>query len=172
MQDAKVEVFPYLPEWPGQFESEARVLRSVLAPWLIGDIEHIGSTAVAGLSAKPVIDIMASIRSLQEARSAIDALARLNYVHFPYKQDEMHWLCKPSPSLRTHHLHLVPAGSDLWHSRLAFRDALRRQPTLAAEYTQLKAKLAAAHPYDREAYTEGKSAFIQGVLTAVARSAA
>jgi GrpB-like predicted nucleotidyltransferase (UPF0157 family) len=172
MQDAKVELVPYSAAWPEQFASEARALSAVLEPWLAGEIQHIGSTAVPGLSAKPVIDIMAPVRSLSEALPAIEALAALDYVYFPYKQDEMHWFCKPSPEHRTHHLHLVPVGGTLWHRRLAFRDALRREPSLAVEYTQLKARLAAAHPQDREAYTEGKAPFIEAVLKAAADGAA
>jgi GrpB-like predicted nucleotidyltransferase (UPF0157 family) len=166
MEQAKIQLAPYSAAWPGQFEIEARALREVLAPWLAGDIQHIGSTAVPGLSAKPVIDIMAPVCGLVEALPAIEALSGLNYLHFPYKREEMLWLCKPSPLHRTHHLHLVPIHSALWHRRLVFRDALRCQAALASEYETLKARLAAEHPHDREAYTEGKSMFIQSVLAA------
>ncbi|MFT4190248.1 MAG: GrpB family protein, partial [Comamonas sp.] len=78
-----------------------------LAAWLIGPPEHIGSTAVPGLAAKPVIDIMAPVRSLAHSEAAIAAAAQIGYVHFPYKPERMHWFCKPSPDFRTHHLHLV-----------------------------------------------------------------
>lgn len=172
MEEAKIELVPYSAAWPEQFASEARKLREVLAPWLTGDIQHIGSTAVPGLSAKPVIDIMAPVRGLDEALPAIEALSGLNYVHFPYKREEMLWFCKPSPLHRTHHLHLVPIHSALWHRRLVFRDALRRQPALASEYEKLKVRLAARHPHDREAYTEGKSPFIHSVLATEAPAAA
>lgn len=164
MADLKIELVPYSAEWPEQFESEARTLREVLSPWLTGDIQHIGSTAVPGLSAKPVIDIMVPIRGLVEALPAIGALSDLNYLYFPYKREEMLWFCKPSRLYRTHHLHLVPIYSAPWHRRLLFRDALRCHPALASEYATLKASLAAEHPYDREAYTEGKSLFIHSVL--------
>jgi GrpB-like predicted nucleotidyltransferase (UPF0157 family) len=73
----------------------------------------------------------------------------------------MHWFCKPSPEHRTHHLHLVPLGSALWHDRLAFRDALRANPQLAAEYEALKRRLARDFRLDREAYTEDKTQFVQ-----------
>ncbi len=164
MQDAKIELAPYSPAWPEQFAAEAAELRTVLAPWLAGSIEHIGSTAVPGLTAKPVIDIMAPVRSLSEAVPAVEALAALAYVHFPYKPAEMLWFCKPSPAHRTHHLHLVAAGGDAWHRRLAFRDALRRDPSLAVRYAELKRQLAAAHAHDRDAYTEAKSAFVEAAL--------
>ena len=72
--------------------------------------------------------------------------------------------CKPGPALRTHHLHLVPFGSERWRETLAFRERLRESPRLAEEYLRLKRHLAQAHPDDREAYTDGKSPFIQRVL--------
>jgi GrpB-like predicted nucleotidyltransferase (UPF0157 family) len=119
---------------------------------------------VPGLSAKPVIDIMAPVASLQESIGAIGAAQGAGYVYFPYQPEVMHWFCKPSPALRTHHLHLVPIGSALWTDRLDFRNALRRSPELAAQYFQLKADLARRHPNDREAYTEGKSKFVAAAL--------
>jgi GrpB-like predicted nucleotidyltransferase (UPF0157 family) len=76
----------------------------------------------------------------------------------------MHWFCKPSPANRTHHLHLIPTGSPRYRGELAFRDALRADPQLAAGYAGLKRHLAARHREDREAYTEGKAPFVAGVL--------
>lgn len=172
MKDATVEIMPYSSEWPVQFAAEAEQLQGALGAWLAGEIEHIGSTAVPGLSAKPVIDIMVPVRSLTHATPAIEALVSLSYCYFPYKRTEMLWFCKPSPAYRTHHLHLVPAASNLWQQRLVFRNALRRDPVLVSEYEQLKVRLAAAHAQDREAYTEGKTPFIHAVLQRVAASAA
>jgi GrpB-like predicted nucleotidyltransferase (UPF0157 family) len=103
----------YDPRWKSMFESERTLLETTLAEWLVAGIEHVGSTAVAGLAAKPVIDIMAPIGSLQASTGAIEALRELRYVYFPYKTEWMHWFCKPSPDLRTHHLHLVPYQSRL-----------------------------------------------------------
>jgi GrpB-like predicted nucleotidyltransferase (UPF0157 family) len=164
--EAPVEIVDYDPAWPAQFEQERALLERVLAPWLVGAIEHIGSTAVPGLAAKPVIDIMAPVRDLASSRAAIDALAPLGYVHHPYRPDEMHWFCKPSAAFRTHHLHLVPRSSALWRERIGFRDALRANRALAAEYEQLKRRLAAIHRLDREAYTDAKSPFVRRVLVA------
>ena len=118
----RVVIEPYNPLWPDKFASERRLLLRVLAPWLVGPIEHIGSTAVPGLQAKPVIDIMAGVRDLAASKPAIEALAPHHYRYFDYKADVMHWFCKPSDAERTHHLHLVPLGSSLWWDRLAFRD--------------------------------------------------
>ena len=163
--EAPVLLVDYDPAWPAAFESERGRLASVLGEWLTGTIEHIGSTAVPGLRAKPVLDIMAGVESLPASQPAIQAVSRLNYVHFPYRADVMHWFCKPSPAHRTHHLHLVPFGSPLWNERILFREALRRDPALAAEYAELKTLLARRYRDDREAYTEAKSAFVVRVLT-------
>ena len=111
-----------------------------------------------------MIDIMAPVRSLQVSRPAIEAAAALGYVYYPYKSDVMHWFCKPSPAHRTHHLHLVPHQNDLWHRRLAFRDALRRNQSLAADYANLKKCLSERFRFDREAYTEAKVSFIERAL--------
>jgi GrpB-like predicted nucleotidyltransferase (UPF0157 family) len=165
---APVYIEPYAAAWASRFEVERELLRDVLAPWLAGPIEHVGSTAVVGLAAKPIVDIMAGVASLAGSRSAIAALAAHGYCHHSYAADVEHWFCKPSPELRTHHLHLVPVHSELWQQRLMFRDALRARPALAAEYARLKVELAEHHRFDREAYTQAKSAFISGVLREVA----
>ena len=159
-----VVIADYDPAWPARFAAERALLAAALAPWLAGPIEHIGSTAVPGLAAKPVIDIMAAVESLAASRGAIAAVRSLQYQYAPYRPDVMHWFCKPGPSLRTHHLHLVPVGSGLWEERLAFRDALRADTALAAEYSALKRRLSEAHRTDREAYTDAKAPFIARVL--------
>lgn len=161
---AAVYVEPYDPSWPARFELERDLLQNVLRDWLLGTIEHVGSTAVPGLAAKPVIDIMVGVQSLAASESAIPALAGHGYCYFPYKAEVMHWFCKPSDALRTHHLHLVPFESSLWYERLAFRDALRADGELAARYERLKVELAEKHRHDREAYTEGKSEFVLAVV--------
>ena len=162
--EAPIELVPYDPSWPARFEQERRRLEQVLGPWLAGPIEHIGSTAIAGLVAKPVIDIMVPIGDLDAARPAIAAAKGAGYVHYPYRADVMHWFCKPSAARRTHHLHLVPHASPLWRERLAFRDRLRSDRTLAAEYAALKIALARRFRHDREAYTDAKGPFVVRVL--------
>jgi len=164
MTDALILVVPYRSEWSALFLQEQAVLCKVLSPWLVGIIEHIGSTAVPALAAKPVIDIMAPILSLEGAAPAIDALRSAGYVYYPYKPEVMHWFCKPSPEIRTHHLHLVPLGSKLWHDQIDFRNALRKNDELREEYQVLKLRLARQHERDREAYTEAKAPFISRVL--------
>jgi GrpB-like predicted nucleotidyltransferase (UPF0157 family) len=158
--EAPIDIVAADPAWPARFEMERQALTQALGPWLTGPVEHIGSTAVSGLPAKPVIDIMAGVSSLDASRPAIDAAAALGYCYYPYRPDSEHWFCKPSPAFRTHHLHLVPFGSEQWRGAIAFRDYLRAHPADAADYAALKMELAQRFRNDREAYTQAKSAFI------------
>jgi len=162
--DAPVRIVPYDAAWPELFEKERILLESLLAQWLVGPIEHVGSTAVPGLAAKPVIDIMAAVENLAASRPAIGVLATTGYIYYPYDPEQKHWLCKPSAAFRTHHLHLVPFGSRSWTERLAFRDYLRRDHLTARQYAELKRQLATQYEFDREAYTEAKGPFIQSIL--------
>lgn len=163
-QGAPICLVEYDPRWPRLFEEERALLHSILEPWLAGPIEHIGSTAVPGLAAKPVIDIMAAVGSLEESRDAIIAVKSLDYLYSPYNSDTEHWFCKPHPSFRTHHLHLVPARSSAWMARIAFRDRLREDKSIAAKYLALKRTLAARFENEREAYTSGKTEFVARIL--------
>lgn len=167
-QDAPVRLEPYDEAWPQRYDVEARAIADTIGPWITGGIHHVGSTAVPGLRAKPVIDIMAGVADLESARPCVDLLAPLEYCYAPYRTEAMHWFCKPDPSHRTHHLHLVPTGSATYLDALAFRDYIRHHPDAAARYEALKRDLAARYPNDREAYTQGKSDLI-AELTAAAR---
>ena len=146
------------------FEAEKRFIEPLIANWLCGSIEHVGSTAVEGLAAKPVIDIMVGVKTLSDSTDAIQQLTDNGYCYYPYKNDVMHWFCKPSPHVRTHHLHLIPYQSELWLERLAFRDYLRANPKTAQDYGALKRRIAAECNDDREAYTQRKWPFIKQVL--------
>jgi GrpB-like predicted nucleotidyltransferase (UPF0157 family) len=163
---APIAVVPYDPDWPRRFEAERSVLERVLAPWLRGGIHHIGSTAVPGLASKPVIDMMAGVRDLEEARAAFGPLRELSY-EYAFHRPRTHWFYKPpSPHWweRTYGLHLTEPGSDLWRERLAFRDALRTDVALAREYETLKLRLAEEHGDRIADYTAGKHAFVARVL--------
>ena len=164
--EAPVEIVPYDPSWPARFEEERNLLLAVLSVWLAGPIEHIGSTAVPGLAAKPVIDIMAGVESLERSRPAIAALADAGYCYAPYRADSEHWFCKPFPAFRTHHLHLMPVGSRLWIEAIAFREYLRSHSEVAAEYEDLKRQLAVTYRFDREAYTDAKGPFVSRITSA------
>ena len=160
----QVTLSDYNPDWPRQFSAEQSLLTSLLDEFCQQPIEHVGSTAVPGLAAKPIIDIMVPIQSLAAARPAIELLEQADYCYYPYKADVMHWFCKPSPEFRTHHLHLVPYQSQLWKQRIGFRDLLRNHPDLASQYQALKYQLAEQYSLDREAYTQQKGPFIHQVL--------
>jgi GrpB-like predicted nucleotidyltransferase (UPF0157 family) len=163
-EDAPVHIVPYDLAWPSMFERERAALAPLLAPWLVGPIEHFGSTAVPGCAAKPVIDIMAAVENLEASRPAIVVLAGLGYQYVPYRPDLIHWFCKPSRAFRTHHLHLTPFQSQLWSQRLVFRDYLRGDPSMASEYVNLKRALAERYRFDRDGYTDAKEPFVQRVL--------
>ena len=161
--DAPVEIVPYDSSWPIRFREEMHVIHRALATWLVGPIEHIGSTAIPGLAAKPVIDIMAAVETLAGSRPAIAAATVLGYCYAPYQADLEHWFCKPSPAFRTHHLHLIPAGTPQWFRPIAFRDYLRAYSEIAAEYEALKRRLAQDHRLNREAYTQAKAPFVNRI---------
>jgi GrpB-like predicted nucleotidyltransferase (UPF0157 family) len=164
VKQAPVKLAEYDPRWPQKFEMERLFLEEVIGEFLSGPIEHVGSTAVPGLTAKPVIDIMFGVQSLEDSAPAIDILEANGYEYAAYKADVMHWFCKPSQEYRTHHLHLVPYESELWQERIKFRDLLRTDQTIAEQYAELKRSLAKQHRDDREAYTLEKWPFIKRVL--------
>ncbi len=165
--DEPVRVVPYDPGWPRGFEAMRGELEPLLAPWLTGGIHHIGSTAVPGLAAKPTVDIAAGVSSLEASRAAIALLQAHGWWYAPYRPEEMHWFCRPSPLRREFHLHLIRTGSPTLRDRLAFRDALRSDAALRRRYAALKRRLAGRHPGDREAYTDAKAAFITAALAAM-----
>jgi GrpB-like predicted nucleotidyltransferase (UPF0157 family)/GNAT superfamily N-acetyltransferase len=159
-----IRIVSYDPSWPQQFEREQAALAAAIGEWAVGGIHHVGSTAVPGLAAKPIVDILVGVEDLERSRAALEPLSRLGYLYAPYRTDEMHWLCKPDPRRRTHHLHLAPVGGKRYAEELAFRDRLRADPALAGEYASLKRDLAARFGDDREAYTEAKGDFIAKAL--------
>lgn len=155
---------PYDAAWPARFEEERTALAEAIGEWTLDGIHHVGSTAVPGLEAKPVIDTLAGVPDIRQSRACFEPLSRLGYLYAPYRAEEMHWFCKPHPSHRTHHLHLVPVSSQRYRDELAFRDRLRADPKTAADYAALKQALAKRFADDRDAYTEAKSDFISRVL--------
>lgn len=169
---------PYDPAWPRMFEEERERLRSCLPADLVGRIEHFGSTAVPGLVAKPIIDILVEVRSLEEARRVVvPVLEGRGYEHFwrpTWGDDTPPFYCwfikRNAAGRRTHHIHVVEPHFEHW-KRLLFRDHLVRHPEAAAEYGRLKLRLASEHAGDRVAYTEGKTAFIGRVMEEARREA-
>lgn len=173
----RVTIADYDPKWPIRFAEEATHLRQCLPAGLIGRIEHFGSTAVPGLSAKPIIDMMIEIPTLEEVASRVAPILRAQGYEYFWRPRAAHdprpaytWFIKREASgRRTHHLHFLEPGAPDWN-RLAFRDYLIAHPALAREYDALKRRIAAEHPDDRIAYARAKTAFIERV-NALARDA-
>ena len=165
------EVHPHDPRLIEQAEIERARLDELLEPWLVdGVVEHVGSTSVPGLAAKPVIDLMAQVRDLD---AVVDqAGEKLNADGWHYVPPDLDQTAvapvlrqaRPSGQRRYAHLHLIQAGHARWAQQLEFRDALRRDDELADTYANLKRRLTAEHPHDREAYTEAKAEFIIDAL--------
>ena len=164
----EIHLFPADPGWPGRFEQERAALLAALGGRFVA-VEHIGSTAVPGLAAKPVIDLLGGVCSMEEADDLLAPLGALGWdtsPEFNATLPDSRFLLRWPGGVRTHHLHLVVHGGEAWRARLQFRDRLRADPALAAEYARLKEGLAAAYRTDREAYTDAKSAFVTRVLAA------
>lgn len=162
-----VDVVPYDPRWPALFAAERDHLRACLAARLVGRIEHFGSTAVPGLAAKPIIDILVEVADLGKTkREIVPVLEAQGYDYFwrPAFGDDQPpfyaWFIKRDRSgKRTHHIHMVEADSKLW-DRLLFRDYLIAHPDAARAYGELKERLSEMHRGDRVAYTRAKTEFI------------
>jgi GrpB-like predicted nucleotidyltransferase (UPF0157 family) len=162
----EIVIVAYDPRWPQLFEQEAARIRRALGDGLLTRIEHFGSTAVPGLAAKPVIDILVGVRSLEEARRiAIPALDTLGYAYWYDNPDQEHMFFVkglPPNGPRSHHIHMVEPQSIFWE-RLLFRDYLRKHPEEAARYLALKREMAVYFMEDREAYTDAKGEYIHTV---------
>ena len=158
----EVKLTPYDPAWEVAFQVERALIAAALGP-LAHEIHHIGSTAVPGLPAKPVIDIMVAVEQLDRAVDCIAPLRELDYAFIDYPQNtDRRFFRKGKP--RSHHLHIVAGGSNPLADHLDFRNALRAQPELRQAYSDLKNSLAQAHKDDRATYSENKSAFVDAAL--------
>ncbi len=162
--DEPVALVPHDPAWSYKFEQERDLLECTIGSCAVGGVHHVGSTAVPGLDAKPIIDVLAGVASLEAARQCFRPLGELGYLYAPYKPGEMHWFCKPDPRRREYHLHLIPVDFARFRDELSFRDRLREDSETAWEYAEIKHSLVARFANDREAYTEAKSDFIARVL--------
>jgi GrpB-like predicted nucleotidyltransferase (UPF0157 family) len=159
----RVIVVPYDPAWPGLFDEEAARLRPVFGGNLVA-LHHIGSTAVPGLAAKPIIDMLPEVRDIGAVDSLNDALAELGYLAWgEYGIPGRRYFNKGGAVNRTHHMHCFEQGSDGLVRHLAFRDYLRAHPAEAEAYGRLKAGLAQQHPSDIEGYMDGKDGFVKGM---------
>ena len=166
LQD-EVSIVAYDPAWPLMFEEEKKHLLNCLPSDLLRRIEHFGSTAIPGLAAKPIVDMLMEVSSLEETKSRIaPVLEGQGYDYFwraTHGEDGppfYAWFIKrDSEGIRTHHVHMIESDFEHW-DRLLFRDYLIHHPETAKEYEALKLRLAHNHPNDRIAYTKGKTEFV------------
>jgi GrpB-like predicted nucleotidyltransferase (UPF0157 family) len=159
-----VSIVPYDPEWPPRFDDERRTLAAAFSG-SDATIEHIGSTAVPGLTAKPVIDILVGVPILADVGRHIPALETAGYEYVSEYEallPERRYFRKPRSGRRLFHVHCVMTGSPLWIRHLAFRDWLRAHPASAAAYHDLKRELAGR--LSKADYTEAKRPFIESIL--------
>lgn len=163
---AGVSIAPYSAEWPKMFAALAEELQPVFAPLPVS-LEHIGSTSVPGLSAKPVLDLLLGAETLADIESRIPALARLGFEYVSRYEREIpdrRYFVRSAPNALRVHLHGVVRGGKLWRDHLAFRDALRTDAGLRERYQALKLHLAAVHADDKAAYSGAKGPFIRSVM--------
>jgi GrpB-like predicted nucleotidyltransferase (UPF0157 family) len=166
VSDEPVTLVDYDPAWRDRFLEQAVRLTALLQPWLATPVEHVGSTAVPGLRAKPVVDILAPVVSLDQAQAAIAVLSDDGWLFWPDDPNRNYrmWFLRPKPEARSHHLHVIQHDHSAARAELAFRDVLRRDPAVREAYASLKDRLAVQHRTDRDAYTDAKSDFIRSVL--------
>jgi GrpB-like predicted nucleotidyltransferase (UPF0157 family) len=162
-----IVIEPYNPAWVTAFQNEAVMIHLVVGRY-ITVIEHIGSTSVPGLAAKPIIDILIGVKTLADTPHFVPFLNGLGYLYKPeFEVDlpERRYLYKTKDGLDTFHLHMVEPDTAFFRRHIAFRDYLRSHPETAAEYADLKIKLAQRFGADREGYTNAKTAFIKDIET-------
>ena len=158
-----VELRAYSPSWPRLFSEERTRIRGAVGNRTLA-IEHVGSTSVPGLAAKPIIDIAIAVVSFERSAELVEPLAAIGYDHYgEFGIPGRRFFVQGEP--RTHHLHVVEIDSDEWRNHRYFRDTLRADVEARTAYESLKRELAARFASDREAYTAAKSGFIRGILS-------
>lgn len=165
LEPAKVRVAPHSREWRHRYETERAMLAAALGDLAV-DIQHVGSTAVPGLAAKPIIDIAIAVAA---PSAAAPVAAILNDLGYRFAIDAggeggLIFFREPEPPLRTHHVHVVSIDDPQWRNYLRFRDCLRADARLRAEYAALKERLAETYADDRPGYTEAKTEFVRAAL--------
>ncbi|WP_028610792.1 GrpB family protein [Paenibacillus harenae] len=168
-----VEIVEHDPKWLEKGELERMQLLRLLSSYGVTEIEHIGSTSVTALAAKPIIDLMAQIATYSDIERIARKLSGSEWHYVPPELDGQPWrrfFVKVKNDKRVAHLHLMLDTEERWGKQLQFRNILREQPNLSKRYAELKEKLAADYKEDREAYTAAKSEFITNVLESGKRS--
>lgn len=165
-----VKLTEYNPDWEKQFEYEKNRIVGVLDHNVIG-IEHIGSTSIKGLAAKPIIDIMVGVRDLDEVSDFVRPLSEIEYEYVPKPEfKDRRFFRKGLWGQGTCHLHICEFNGMEWVEKLLFRDYLRLHPQAAEEYASLKKELASKYQFDRPAYTKKKEPFIKTIIEKAMRN--
>jgi GrpB-like predicted nucleotidyltransferase (UPF0157 family) len=153
-----VEICNWTPAWPAEFAERVAMLRAALGERALR-IDHIGSTSVAGLAAKPIVDIQVSVADFEPLGALVDAMSRAGYIWRADNPELTKRYFRELPGAPRCHVHIRRAGS--WHEQwaLLFRDYLRAHPAVAADYATLKRALAERFRHDRHAYTDAKADF-------------
>lgn len=160
-----VEIVDHNPKWATLAKEACHRIRQVAIDF-IADIQHVGSTAVPDLPAKPILDLVASVISLNTIPKIIRCLEAIGYIYRGDSGDEGGhlFILESSPDVRTVHLHVVEHNKSQWKNYIRFRDLLRHQPEIRSKYAELKLKLKNRYPNNRKSYTNAKHDFIQKVL--------
>lgn len=159
-----VKVVPYQRNWTTEFEKEKARITKACADKIVA-VEHIGSTSVLGLVAKPIIDIAIGLRRLKDAKQLLPALKKLGYHFYKDFQRQRLFVAKGPDEKHTHYLHVMRYGGVKWSTDQLFRNYLRSHPNEVKCYSKLKEKLAKLHTNDRDAYSKEKDAFIKSIIT-------
>ena len=169
MDTGQVIIVDYNPQWPHMYEEERARIQDAIGDCLI-DIQHVGSTSIPGLSAKPILDIMPVIREISLVASCVKPLEVLGYAYFGENGiPGRHYFRKPTGiTTKPHlvHLHILEKGHDQWAMMLLFRDYLRLHPESALQYDVLKRELAEKYGFDRVGYTDAKESFVRSIIRA------
>jgi GrpB-like predicted nucleotidyltransferase (UPF0157 family) len=159
-RDPAVRIVDYDPAWPEEAERELACVAEALGETVVR-LDHVGSTSVPGLAAKPIVDLQVSVAALEPQAAYVEPLEAIGYLFVPFATTpEYHFFGKPAERPRTHHLHVCLAGSHEELRHLAVRDYLRTDREEAARYEAVKRESARLHPEDRVAYMKGKDAFV------------
>lgn len=160
----RVELVPHTSAWSAEFEREAAAVRAALGTLAL-DVQHVGSTAVPGMLAKPILDLAVALARASDGEACVPALTPLGY-HYrgDFGLEGGHLFVKGDDASSTHHLHAVDLGGPQWIGYLTLRDHLRVSAEARRVYAARKRELAALHPRDREAYTRGKTGVVLGLI--------
>lgn len=164
LDSKKVMLEEYDSEWHLYFNDESKLIKSVLGDSVI-DIQHFGSTSIAGLKAKPIIDILVGLKSFSDIDQVISKMQEAGYIYAHWAGIPNDYTFRKGKDITTHLIHVVEYGKNNWIHNIKFRDALKNNPALIKEYEQLKEDLAKKYPDSREKYTAGKGKFILDVVS-------